>query len=72
MAVLRVLEGGDWIQRIRLLRPNASGMDKISLCKIGHLEEGNPEELGRMMGELAHRYPHIDIWGGCCGTWDQH
>ena len=66
------LEAGDWIDRIRMLRPNASAMDKISLCKIGHLEEGDPQELGRLMGELARRYPHIDIWGGCCGTWDTH
>lgn len=66
------LEPGDWIGRIRMLRPNASSMDKISLCRIGHLEEGDPQELGRLMGELARRYPHIDIWGGCCGTWDKH
>jgi methionine synthase I (cobalamin-dependent) len=24
------------------------------------------------MGDLARRYPHLDIWGGCCGTWDTH
>jgi len=66
------LEPGDWASRIRMLRPNASAMDKISLCKIGHLEEGDPQELGRLMGELARLYPHIDIWGGCCGTWDKH
>ena len=69
---LPALEAGDWIRRIRMLRPNASAMDKIELCQIGHLEEGDPEELGRLMGELASRYPHIDIWGGCCGTWDKH
>ena len=66
------LEPGDWIQRVRMLRPNASAMDKVALCQIGHLEEGDPEQLGRLMGELAHRYPHIDAWGGCCGTWDTH
>jgi homocysteine S-methyltransferase len=66
------LEAGDWIRRIRMLRPNASAKDKIELCQIGHLEEGDPEELGRLMGDLADRYPHIDIWGGCCGTWDKH
>jgi homocysteine S-methyltransferase len=66
------LEPGDWIQRLRMLRPNASAMDKIALCKIGHLEEGDPEDLGRRMGALATRYPHIDLWGGCCGTWDKH
>jgi hypothetical protein len=24
------------------------------------------------MGSLARRYPHIDIWGGCCGIWEAH
>ena len=66
------LEPGDWIKRIRMLRPNASPMDKIALCRIGHLEEGDPEQLGILMGELGRRYPHIDIWGGCCGTWEMH
>ena len=66
------LEPGDWARRIRLLRPNTAKMDKVSLCKLGHIEEGDPEELGQMMGDLARRYPDIDIWGGCCGTWDKH
>lgn len=66
------LEPGAWARRLRMLRPNASAMDKISLCRIGHLEEGDPQELGRLMGELAGRYPQIDLWGGCCGTWDKH
>ena len=47
-------------------------MEKISLCKLGHLEDGNPVELGQQMGSLAKRYPHIDMWGGCCGTWEAH
>jgi S-methylmethionine-dependent homocysteine/selenocysteine methylase len=66
------LEPGGWAARLRLLRPNAAKMDKVSLCKLGHIEEGDPEELGQMMGDLARRYPGIDIWGGCCGTWDKH
>jgi len=66
------LEPGSWFERIRSLRPNASMMDKISLCKIGHLEDGDPVELGQQMGDLARRFPHIDVWGGCCGTWDTH
>lgn len=66
------LEPGDWIRRIRSLRPNAVSMDKVQLCKLGHLESGAPEELGKQMGQLATRYPHIDIWGGCCGTWEEH
>ncbi|MEP3046957.1 MAG: homocysteine S-methyltransferase family protein [Roseibium sp.] len=66
------LEPGDWTGRIRCLRPNAANMDKMDLCDIGHLEEGDPADLGRRMGALARRFPHIDIWGGCCGTWDKH
>lgn len=66
------LDPGSWVERVRMLRPNASAMDKISLCRIGHLEEGDPQELGRLMGELVQRFPHIDIVGGCCGTWETH
>lgn len=66
------IEPGDWIRRIRGVRPNASKMEKIALCQIGHLEDGDPEELGTLCGDLARRYPHMDIWGGCCGTWSNH
>lgn len=66
------IEPGDWINRVRGVRPNASKMEKIALCQIGHLEEGDPVELGELCGDLARRYPHMDIWGGCCGTWDTH
>jgi S-methylmethionine-dependent homocysteine/selenocysteine methylase len=66
------IEPGDWFQRVRVLRPNAAMMDKISLCTLGHLEVGDPAHLGELMGGLAKQYPHIDLWGGCCGTWDTH
>ncbi len=66
------LTAGPWIERLRGFRPNASKMEKIALCKLGHLEEGNPTELGHMIGSLARRYPHMDIWGGCCGTGQSH
>ena len=66
------IEPGDWFQRVRALRPNAARMDKASLCSLDHLEDGNPVELGQQMGSLAKRFPQIDIWGGCCGTWHNH
>jgi len=66
------LEPGRWFDRVRSLRPNAAMMEKLSLCKLGHLEDGDPVELGQQMGDLACRYPHIDMWGGCCGTWETH
>jgi S-methylmethionine-dependent homocysteine/selenocysteine methylase len=66
------LVSGPWMGRIRSLRPNASMKEKIALCQIGHLEAGDPEALGAHMGALSRRFPHIDVWGGCCGTWDDH
>lgn len=66
------IEAGDWINRLRGVRPNASKMEKIALCQIGHLEDGDPVELGKLCGDLAKRYPHMDVWGGCCGTWNVH
>ncbi len=66
------IEPGDWVKRIRGVRPNASKMEKMALCQFGHLEDGDPEELGMLCGDLARRYPHMDIWGGCCGTWNNH
>lgn len=69
---LPAVEPGDWFQRVRSLRPNAAMMDKISLCTLGHLESGDPVDLGARMGAIAAEHPHIDIWGGCCGTWDDH
>jgi S-methylmethionine-dependent homocysteine/selenocysteine methylase len=61
-----------WLQRVRSLRPNSSVADKQALCQIGHLEAGDPEQLGEQMGALARQHPHLDVLGGCCGTWDDH
>ena len=47
-------------------------MEKIALCQLGHLQEGDPAELAELMGGIARRYPLIDIWGGCCGTGAEH
>lgn len=66
------IDSGEWIKRVRGVRPNASKADKMELCQIGHLEEGDPVELGQLCGDLSNRYPHMDIWGGCCGTWSKH
>lgn len=65
-------EGGDWLQRLRYIRPNAVKMEQIALCKLGHLEDGDPIELGRQMAEVAAELPAADILGGCCGTDERH
>jgi len=63
---------GNWIKRLRGVRPNASKMEKIALCKLGHIEDGDPVELGQQLADLLSRYPHMDIFGGCCGTGVDH
>ena len=66
------LDSGTWTTRLRGVRPNASKMEKIALCRLGHLEEGDPVELGAQVGGLSARYPNMDVFGGCCGTGDRH
>ena len=65
-------DAGPWLERLRYIRPNAARMDKIALCSLGHLEDGDPVELGEQMGEVARRLPNADIIGGCCGTDERH
>lgn len=66
------LTPGDWTQRLGGFMPNAVAMETLDLCKLGHLEDGDPEELGGQMADLARRFPHIHVWGGCCGTDGRH
>lgn len=63
---------GPWLERLRYIRPNAVKMEKVALCKLGHLEDGDPVELGEQMGEVASKFPSADILGGCCGTDERH
>lgn len=67
-----ISEAGSWTERLRYIRPNASRMEKIALCKLGHLEDGDPVELGHQMADVARRFPNADILGGCCGTDERH
>ena len=65
-------DAGPWLDRLRYIRPNAVRMDKLALCKLGHLEDGDPVELGQQMGDVAQMFPQADILGGCCGTDERH
>jgi S-methylmethionine-dependent homocysteine/selenocysteine methylase len=62
------LDQGDWVRRIRGLRANASSLEHGMLCQLGHLEEGDAVELAAQHGEIARLYPHMNVFGGCCGT----
>ncbi len=66
------LTDGDWTRRLGGFMPNAVAMELLSLCSLGHLEDGDPEELGGQMATLARRFSHINVWGGCCGTDARH
>lgn len=66
------LTEGDWTARLGGFMPNAVAMETLSLCQLGHLEDGDPVELGGQMADLARRFPHINVWGGCCGTDGRH
>jgi S-methylmethionine-dependent homocysteine/selenocysteine methylase len=66
------LTPGEWTARLGGFMPNAVAMETMDLCKLGHLEDGDPGELGGQMAKLARRFPHINVWGGCCGTDGRH
>lgn len=66
------LTPGDWTARLGGFMPNAVAMETLDLCELGHLEDGNPQELGAQMADLAVRFAHINVWGGCCGTDARH
>lgn len=66
------LTEGDWSRRLGGFMPNAVAMETMDLCKLGHLEDGDPKELGGQMARLSERFPHVNVWGGCCGTDGRH
>jgi S-methylmethionine-dependent homocysteine/selenocysteine methylase len=57
-----------WTNRIRGLRANASSLDHGTLCQLGHLEEGNPDELASQYVDIRATHPKMNVFGGCCGT----
>jgi homocysteine S-methyltransferase len=65
-------EGGDWLGRLRGIRANASRKSHADLDKATTLDEGDPEDLGRLMAELNGLVPNLAVAGGCCGTDHRH
>lgn len=66
------LEQADWVSRIKGLRSNASSLDHGTLCQLGHLEEGDPVELASQHKAISLDHPHMNVFGGCCGTDHRH
>jgi homocysteine S-methyltransferase len=65
-------DAGDWVERIGLVRANASRMSHAELDEAEELDAGDPAELGRQYAELRRWLPGLRVVGGCCGTDHTH
>ncbi|WP_226579342.1 homocysteine S-methyltransferase family protein [Acuticoccus sediminis] len=59
---------GAWMERVKGFVANASRCSHAELDNATELDDGDPHELGGQMAELARRFPHFTVFGGCCGT----
>lgn len=69
------LENGkkqEWTNRIRGIRANASCKSHAELDEATQLDSGNPRELGTQHKQLKSLVPHLNVFGGCCGTDERH
>ena len=64
--------GEGWVSRIGGVRANASRLSHAELDIAEELDEGDPEEFGRLHRELAAVLPNLRVVGGCCGTDFRH
>ncbi|MGD2272847.1 MAG: homocysteine S-methyltransferase family protein, partial [Desulfobacterales bacterium] len=67
-----VLADEPWIQRLRGVVANASRCSHAELDGSEELDEGDPGELGDLVGALCKKFPHFTVVGGCCGTDMRH
>ncbi len=65
-------EGGQWRERIRGLRANASKRSHAELDASPDLDAGDPLELGGQYQALRALLPNLTVFGGCCGTDHRH
>jgi homocysteine S-methyltransferase len=67
-----VLADERWIHRLRGVVANASRCSHAELDESEELDDGDPEELGELVGAICKKFPHFTIVGGCCGTDMRH
>jgi homocysteine S-methyltransferase len=67
-----VLVDERWMQRLRGVVTNASRCSHAELDESEELDDGDPEELGELIGALRKKFPHFTVVGGCCGTDMRH
>lgn len=59
---------GAWVERIGMVRANASTKSHAELDEATELDAGDPEAMGRAYGTLRKLLPGLRVVGGCCGT----
>jgi S-methylmethionine-dependent homocysteine/selenocysteine methylase len=67
-----IANGGEWIERVRAVRANASRKSHAELNDSPELDIGNPTEFGADYLRLMKRLPRLNVMGGCCGTDVRH
>lgn len=65
-------QGGEWRNRIRGIRANASHRSHAELNEAPDLDAGNPVELGLQYARLKQHLSQLSVLGGCCGTDHRH
>jgi len=63
---------GNWRDRVRGVRGNASKCSHAELDESEELDDGNPAELGEDYKRLKDHLPQLRVYGGCCGTDHRH
>jgi S-methylmethionine-dependent homocysteine/selenocysteine methylase len=61
-----------WTKRIHGIRANASCKSHAQLDESTELDRGDPHQLGMEHQKLKEIFPHINVFGGCCGTDEEH
>jgi len=59
---------GDWVDRIRGVRCNASRQSHAELDAAEVLDDGDPTEFAAGYLELRRLLPQLNVVGGCCGS----
>lgn len=68
-----VLKGqGEWLNRIRGVRANASQCSHEELDNATELDAGDPHDLGKQFQQLRLKLKNLNVLGGCCGTDIRH
>ena len=61
-----------WTKRIKGIRANASCKSHAALDEATELDRGNPQQLGNAHKILKNTFTHLNVFGGCCGTDEEH